>query len=425
MSRIFGGFEPKPPDGMWNLIDRQLKRRRRFVMFRWAAIAASVIILLGLGFSLIDTFWTPDKDNYRQSASGNFENKDKARPGDGVNVSNQSIHKEIPVPEERILLSDKANEPEKVILTQLSAPQKIQKARSEAEIAPETIDGQNVKEEEADLLPTDYISNIEIAQNKVDVEESPLPDQAGQTNQPTIIIPEISEQSQPIPSKALKNWGIAMNYGINPAIDLSQEDYALNSNKNNYSHDALSSGLANETSYFAEVEQTNHKSPISIALMVSKQIARKWNLESGITYTKLSYQVKTDEMNFTRREYNTEIFYLGIPLGLRYDIAGKKMLGLYASQMLITEKGINSRITTETFTQGRLNNTDQANWSVRGIQLSSLSALGGDVKISGNLSFFSQAGVQFFFLNKSQPYNIRSARMAWPSFHAGLRVNLK
>lgn len=423
MSQVFGGFEQKPPDGMWSSINRQLKRRRRMVLIRWAAIAASVIILLGVGFSLRDTFWTPDNGN-QQSASGNFINEDEIRPNGKESISHQGIQNEISESEERIILSEVAKKTEKVIPTQRSS-QRTQKTESTADIIPEAIAGTEVIKETSELVPQEYIQTDEFAKIENNIEPTQPSDQPVLTNQLPETITANPEQSHPRPAKDKKNWGIAMNYGINPAIDLSKEDFALNSNKSNYRHDALSSEVAGETSYFDEVEQTTHNAPISIGLMVSKQIARKWNLESGVIYTKLAYQAKTGEMNFIRREYNTEIFYLGLPLGVRYKIAGQKRVGIYATQLLIIEKGINSRITTETFTQGRLNNTDDARWPVRGIQLSTLSALGGDVKLAGNLSFYGQAGVQFFFLNKSQPYNIRSARVAWPSIHAGLRINLK
>lgn len=424
MGQVFGGFEPKPPDGMWISINRQLKRRRRIVMIRWAAIAASVIILMGVGFSLRDAFWTPDNDSHRQSASRYFKNDDEIRPNGKVRISHQGIQNKIPENEERIFLSEASKKPEEVIPTKRLS-QKAQKTQSAADIIPEVNAGTDVIKETPDLVPEEYIQTDEFANIEINIEPAQPADQHAITNQLPETIPINPEQSHPMPATDIKNWAIAMNYGINPAIDLSQADFALNPEKSNYRHDALSSGVAGETSYFYEVERTTHQAPISIGLMVSKQIARKWNLESGVIYTKLAYQAKTGEMNFIRREYNTEIFYLGLPLGVRYKIAGQKRVGLYATQLLITEKGINSRITTETFTQGRLNNTDDASWPVHGIQLSTLSALGGDVKLAGNLSFYGQAGVQFFFLNKSQPYNIRSARVAWPSIHAGLRINLK
>lgn len=423
MGQVFEGFEAEPPDGMWNRIDRQLKRRKKIIMFRWAAMAASVIILLGVGFSLMDTFLSSGKDDNIQSASVKSQIENESGINETGSVTHQGIQNEIPENDEEIILSEAAKKTEKAISIKRSASQTTIKTESVAEIIPGPTAGTVVIKEKPELVPDEYINTGEMAQNEVDVEEPHPADLPSQTKQLPGTIPPGSEPSQPNLVKDTKKWGIAMNYAVNPAMDLSQKDFALNAEKGNFSHDALSSEVASETSYFEEVEQTNHRAPISLGIMVGRQITGKWSLESGIIFTKLAYQARTGEMNFTHREYNTEIFYLGLPLAIRYHIAGRKKFGLYATQMLITEKGISSRITTETFSQGSLLSTDQSGWPVRGIQLSSLSALGGDVKLAGNLSFYGQAGVQIFFLNKSQPYNIRSARMAWPSIHAGLRMN--
>jgi hypothetical protein len=119
------------------------------------------------------------------------------------------------------------------------------------------------------------------------------------------------------------------------------------------------------------------------------------------------------------------LYYLGVPLGIRFAITERKRFGLFATQSVIIEKGITSSSYTDTYTQGVLSGSENNEAGIRGIQLSSLTGLGADVKIAGNLSAYGQAGIQVFMLNSTQPYNIRSARVAWPSFQVGLRMKLE
>ena len=103
----------------------------------------------------------------------------------------------------------------------------------------------------------------------------------------------------------------------------------------------------------------------------------------------------------------------------------RKRFGIFATQSVIIEKGIKSSNYTYTFTQGELSGSENNEAGIRGIQLSSLTGLGADVKIAGKMSAYGQAGIQVFMLNNTQPYNIRSARVAWPSFQVGLRMKLE
>ncbi|NTW26358.1 MAG: outer membrane beta-barrel protein, partial [Lentimicrobium sp.] len=173
-----------------------------------------------------------------------------------------------------------------------------------------------------------------------------------------------------------------------------------------------------------EVENTTHNAPLTLGLLISRQIGKKWNLETGLVYTKLGYQIETSEINQTYHEYRSEIYYLGIPLGVRFGIIDRKRFGIYAAQSLIIEKGIAGRTYNDTYNQGLLTGSENNSVSIRGIQLSSLTGIGADLRIAPKISLYGQTGLQLFFMNASQPYNIRSARVAWPSFQLGLRVKI-
>jgi hypothetical protein len=93
-------------------------------------------------------------------------------------------------------------------------------------------------------------------------------------------------------------------------------------------------------------------------------------------------------------------------------------------QSVVFEKGVSSSRTTNTYKGNSLTSTETVSFPVRGIQVSSITGMGAEVDVVKQLGFYGQAGAQVFFLNASQPFNIRSAHMVWPSFQLGLRFHL-
>lgn len=412
-------FEAKPPGDMWERIDQQVRRRKRIVLFRVVAMAASVLILLGIGISLLlpgsekdvirNHMATKDGKNAAQEFVPEQEPSTTAYPGRAGRSETGAA----------MVLPDPA-EPGPETLRKSPAARAVMPVfeKEEMELVPEAIafvSGELVADQNQVTDTLDAIKQIAEAVPSVS-EGSPIlvqPKDSGKTGQP----PAGNH-------KKGSNWELAVGYGTTPAIELSQKEYALNSRESNFSYDKLSADVANETSYFEEVEKTTHNAPVTFGVLISKRLGKRWNIESGLVYTKLGYLIRTDEMNKSYREYRNELFYLGIPMGVRFNILERRRFGMYATQSLILEKGITGRGYTDSYSQGILKGSESSKISIRGIQLSSLTGIGGEVKIAGKFSVYGQTGVQLFYLNGSQPYNIRSARMVWPSFQAGLRIQL-
>ncbi len=147
--------------------------------------------------------------------------------------------------------------------------------------------------------------------------------------------------------------------------------------------------------------------------------------ESGLIYTRLSTISQTYVMNGWQNVYESNLHYVGIPLGLRYELLKRRHFSIFISQAVIFEKGIRASNNTTNFQDGVLTSSETTLDKIKGFQLSSNSSFGADFVISKQFSLYTQAGVQFFFLNEKQPYNIRSTRTAWPSIQTGLRYRFK
>lgn len=227
------------------------------------------------------------------------------------------------------------------------------------------------------------------------------------------------------PEKVSRNWTLALQYGSLQDFSVEEQDLAMNSRDNSYSFDRTSSRVAIETSFFEDIENTSHNPPVSFGLLLSKPFARRWAAETGLLYTRLGYTVRTTELNDAYKEYFTSLDYIGIPLSLRFNLIDGRRGGLYISQSAVFEKGLAYHTSITSYTRGDVEEEGKIRNRVSGLQMSSLTALGGEIRIFNRVSLFGQAGLQCFFLNSTQPYSIRSARMAWPSFQSGLRMNMK
>lgn len=418
---LLSQFEAEPPMDMWSRIELQTRRRKRRALLWYMATAASVIILLGVGFSLL----TPDKgtvvrSDHSQVAVSEEKSDSTSSKGAGSEKHLKSV---IPPADSQVRNeknpSDFKSEnqfSEIVHKNELAAvestPEPALTIVNQEAFFKGEIHTPNVSLNDAH---PDSIESVEVMTTQVVSADKLPPD----ILQPKSIQPPVTDE----PAKG--NWQLAMGYGTSSTAEMTNGESALKSQSGNFSYDGLTAEVANETSYFEEIENISHDAPLSLGFIVSRQFGKRWYAETGLLYTRLGYMVKTYEMNNIYQQYSNELYYLGIPMGIRFAVLERKRFGLFAAQSVIIEKGLTSRGSTDTFTQGVLSGSENNGAAIRGVQLSSLTGIGADVKISGNLAAYGQAGVQLFFLNSTQPYNIRSARMAWPSFQVGLRMKLE
>jgi opacity protein-like surface antigen len=230
---------------------------------------------------------------------------------------------------------------------------------------------------------------------------------------------EPSDNDQP------DRWNLALGYGTNPSFAMPPEDYVIEETRSTFAHDNFSSDMAFDTAYFEQIESTDHKFPVGLGLMAGFSLSRRWQVESGVVYTRLTTVNRTFAMNSMYREFENSISYLGVPIGIRYHMIHRDLWTLYVGQSLVIEKGLRNRFTTYYYENDVEVNAEATYAPVRGVQVSALSSLGVDFVLSGQFSLYFQGGIQYFFLNETQPYTIRSTNPVWPSVQTGIRYNFK
>lgn len=224
-------------------------------------------------------------------------------------------------------------------------------------------------------------------------------------------------------SRSTNRLNLAFAHGSVPGGSVSANELLYENSNVRYRNDAFQSEMAYETSFYEEIERTDVQPPLTLGAKVSYQVGKRFFLETGISYTSLSVVSKTVSVDNNYNKYFRTLYYLGIPLGVRWDVLQNKILKSYLSQSVVLEKGIRAINKSNYYENNRLSQSDHYGMPIPGFQFSTLTTLGADLTLYGNFSVYGEAGMQIFYLNSTQPFNMRSAKMTWPVFQTGVRVN--
>ena len=150
---------------------------------------------------------------------------------------------------------------------------------------------------------------------------------------------------------------------------------------------ATTDGQASQVS-----EHANHRQPLRFGLLLRYQLSKRWALESGLTYTRLSADITRIADGKTVATIDQNLNYIGIPLTASYLIYKNRHLGFYASGGLLVEKMVyGSR--TEAGSRQRV--------SIGPLQLSVNAGLGAEWRFIPALSLFVEPGLGYYFDNHS------------------------
>ena len=433
-------FEAEPPAGLWNQIEAGIqKRHKRIILLRYSTIAASLLLLAGLGVTYLNrdhqTEITKAPVSMKSTVSPtsapsqlNPASSERKQSSKTLTLSEAAALKASSLQKinHRSIKSNLASDPSKASVKSTSQPYITQSAEPKTKPVTQPLTQPVTIKEELAETPL-----VNPAQPVVSPEDAAKELAVAPVVPPVEVKEELAEapvdlaMKEPAKAKPANHPSLALTYGLTSGTDLSQNQEAFSRDGGNqYSYDDFSASLANRTLFFEDIEGVDHDAPLALGITIDLPITQKLFFETGLLYTRLGYRVRTDVFSSSYSEYRNEFYYLGLPLGARYSFLERKRFDLYALQWIVLEKGIAGRYYIDTYQNDEIRNTESNHESIRGVQLSSVTALGGAIKITGNISLFAQGGVQVFFLNGTQPYNIRSNHIAWPSFQAGLRIGL-
>ena len=154
-----------------------------------------------------------------------------------------------------------------------------------------------------------------------------------------------------------------------------------------------------------EITDIKHRQPISFGLSVRKELPKGFSVETGLTYTLLSSDVK---LSGSSEMQDQKLHYIGIPLRTNWNFVDTKLFTVYLAAGGAVEKCV----------YGNLGNEKQ---TVKPLQLSVMGAVGAQVNATKQLGIYVEPGVAYFFNDGSPVQTIRKETPCNFNLQAGVR----
>lgn len=153
------------------------------------------------------------------------------------------------------------------------------------------------------------------------------------------------------------------------------------------------------------VIDVKHHQPISVGFSVRKKLPKGFSLETGLTYTLLSSDLKVADTN---HEIEQKLHYVGLPLRANWNFLDKKLVTLYVSGGGMIEKCVYGKQGTEKET-------------VKPLQFSVSGAVGAQLNATKHVGLYVEPGVAYFFDDGSNVETIRKENPFNFNIQAGVR----
>ena len=394
--------EMTPPEGLWEGISKQMNlaekpvRRSSFPLSkRWIATAAALLALAGF-FALYDF-----KDDATDSSPVNIAEKAESHqaPAQEQATEEKPVGEESAAPLMRSLLAQAipaygkaapaATESPELSATPVIAEEKVNETTADAQTAEASqASAQTARkiQQASSALPPSYQQN----DGNLYSEAGKRPHQwsfglhasggllAANNHQPTNLYPP--SQSDPMSPST--------HYGYN----------------------------SSETPQNETPIKASHRLPIRFGLKIGYQLSERWALQTGITYTYLYSEFTL--VNRQQPAIEQRLHYVGIPLGISYQIWKNSNFRLYASAGASAEKCVkNSQESGDANINVQSDSEKPLQWSVN-------TALGAEYQPTKQLGIYLEPSLGYYFKDNTPLEHYYKEHPLSPAIEFGLRWHL-
>lgn len=171
----------------------------------------------------------------------------------------------------------------------------------------------------------------------------------------------------------------------------------------------------------------SHKMPVKIGASIRYDFNKFLGIESGLTYSFLSSDLKTGEEGAVSSWSKgvQSMHYLGIPLNLSFNIFSSKYFNAYVTAGGLMEKCVRGSLKTDEYLDGKYHGSSSTTLKQKGLQWSVNGAAGIQVNILPQLGLYMEPGVSHHFNNNSKVRTIYSDKPTDFSLSFGLRYTFR
>lgn len=171
----------------------------------------------------------------------------------------------------------------------------------------------------------------------------------------------------------------------------------------------------------------SHKMPVKIGASIRYDFNKFLGIESGLTYSFLSSDLKTGEEGAVSgwSKGVQSMHYLGIPLNLSFNIFSSRYFNAYVTAGGLMEKCVRGSLKTDEYLDGKYHGSSSTSLKQKELQWSVNGAAGIQVNILPQLGLYMEPGVSHHFSNNSKVRTIYSDKPTDFSLSFGLRYTFR
>lgn len=378
MRRKLEGYRVPPPDGLWESICEELgfppePVSKPTTLRRWYWAAAAAILAL-VGFFVVYQF--PE-----QTAS----------PTETTLLGEDQQPRQDVSPYEE---PDRTKEGEKEYSRLAKAVTKgshDDRRRTNAD----THDNSTSDTQDCQIVNTTERDTIQTK------EESPV---VPQTKRNPAVVSQVSDRTE-YHSERTGKWSFGLQASGGLLADNTAPQDFINSNAK----------ISEESStHHSDIQipnyEWNHDFPVRFGLSLHYQMNQRVALLSGISYTRLSSTATTYLYNKT---YKQQLHYIGIPLGLSWQLLSNSRFNLYLAGSAMVEKCVHSSLSMPH------ENPLEKPW-----QLSVRAAAGAECCFSRHVGFYFEPSLGYYFDDGTSLKHYYREHSLVPNIEFGLRLHL-
>lgn len=396
--------EPVPAKG-WEALEKELRPApKRVYTIRWRAFSAAAALLLAISAVSLFFLNTDTAEELRHVSAEIASTTDQLPTLPQVDILKPVPH---PVQANGVALKEVGQSAGVVAIQMIEESEEVSLAEP-----------QEIVEENAEL--TEEIATVEEKIVETALEEQP--------KEREVVRPSGKDKLHlPAENTSKKDdtrgWSLAanMNSGM---LSGSQSGGSMSKGRFDLlqmSHDVLSEGIVNippdQVLVFEngmpyllrkkDITSIKHNQPVSVGLSVRKGLKNNFSVETGVTYTQLSSEIRIKGEE--EEKYDQKLHYVGIPVKLNWDFIDAKRFNLYVSAGGAVERCVYGKVGGKKET-------------INELQFSLLGTVGAQYKATDKIGLYIEPGVAYFFDDGSKVETIRKDKPFNVNIQAGIRL---
>lgn len=385
--KLDGYSEPVPASG-WEQLERQLNpsvEKRIYPYRRWAVAAAVTLIVAASSLSLY-FLGTPAADEIRHTSVPALAVAPDVLPAPGV-------------PDVRLTETEPAKQPEvstaKNVRVLAKAEKTVPVFKEEVTPVADT-DDTSVPEEVIAIVGKEPAGEKKTVTRQAEEQrEARRP-----SGRDKLHLPQDEKSAR---QNGKWSIGLSVGNGGGTSVDGGGLDYSPTSQRlslMDVANDAVTIPADKELVFEEGVPylrapspepEIEHHLPVSVGISVRKSLPKGFSIETGLTYTLLSSDIKVAGMSWIESQ---KLHYLGIPVCANWNFFDKKNFTLYVSGGGMAEKCVYGKVAGEKV-------------NVKPLQLSVMGAVGAQYNATRHIGIYVEPGVAYFFDDGSRVQTIR------------------